>query len=337
MKNIIKTINFNNLKNNILFLKSKCTKICAVVKADAYGHGIKNIVPFLDEYVPMFAVNNINEAKTARKFTKKPILVLCGFEYKDIDYACTHNFHLVVFCKKQADNIQKYVLKHNKNVCFHLKLDTGMNRLGFKTVDEIKQIQETIKKEPRMKLCGILTHFGGGNNKRINIQKQRFETFLDFFPKNTLTHSKSSMYANFKTKPNEMLRTGLSLYGYGHKNLKPILKIQAKVLFVGFAQKGEYIGYGTNFLAKHNTRYAVLAIGYADGLVRSYAKHGYALFQGQKAKICGNVCMNMTIVDIKNLNVKPGDYATILDENLNAETIAKASNTISYEILTNFR
>ena len=134
-----------------------------------------------------------------------------------------------------------------------------------------------------------------------------------------------------------MLRCGLALYGYGSKNLKPILSIKAKIIFVGNAKKGEPIGYGTNHIAKQNTNYAVLAIGYADGLPRSYAKNGYVLICNQKAKICANICMNMTIVNVNNIDARVGDYATIMDENLNAEVIAKNSNTICYEILTNFR
>lgn len=338
MKNILKIINFSSFEHNIFCIKQKNPNLCAVVKADAYGHGIKNVVPFLNDKVGFFAVNTIKEAKKVRKYSNKPILVLCGFLPKDLCYASQNNIHLAVFCKKQLYNIQKFTTKHAKNVCLHLKFDTGMNRLGFKNDCDLEEIKNIICSNKHIKLCGIFTHFGGGSDERALTQIKQFENIAKLFSDGLIVHSKSSSYFNCETQSkNEMLRCGLALYGYGGKNLKPILSIKAKIIFVGNAKKGEPIGYGTNHIAKQNTNYAVLAIGYADGLPRSYAKNGYVLIGNQKAKICANICMNMTIVNVNNIDACVGDYATIMDENLNAEVIAKKSSTICYEILTNFR
>ena len=338
MKNIPKIINFNSLKHNIFCIKQNYSQICAVVKANAYGHGIKNIVPTLDEYVSYFAVNTIKEAHAVRKHSNRPILVLCGFSSSELKYASQNNIHLAVFCKKQLYTIQKYVAKYQKNVCLHLKIDSGMNRLGFKTADELKEVLDEINKNSHIKLCGIFTHFGGGHEERKTTQKKRFKSLLEQVNKNILVHCKSSNYiAENKIDENEMLRCGLAIYGYGNPNLKPILSIKAKIIFVGKAKKGEYIGYGTDNPAKKNITYAVLAIGYADGLMRNYAKKGYVIINGKKAKICASICMNMTIVDVSGISAKVGDYATIMDEKLNANEIAKMTNTIPYEVLTNFR
>ncbi len=337
MKNTLKIINFNSLKHNIFCIRQKNPQICAVVKANAYGHGIENIVPTLDEYVSYFAVNTIKEARVVRKHSNKPILVLCGFSSSELKYASQNNIHLAVFCKKQLYNIQKYVAKYQKNVCLHLKIDSGMNRLGFKTMDEIKKALDIIDKTPHIKLSGIFTHFGGGIAERTTAQKRRFKSVLEEINKNVLMHYKSSSYIDDIINENEMLRCGLAIYGYGNPNLKPILSIKTKIIFVGKAKKGEYIGYGTDNPAKKDITYAVLAIGYADGLMRNYAKKGYVIINGKKAKICASICMNMTIVDITGISAKVGDYATIMDEKLNANEIAKMTNTIPYEVLTNFR
>ncbi len=339
MANIIKTINLNNLEHNIKHIKSQNENVCAVVKANAYGHGIKNIVPHINDFVSYFAVNSMEEAKCVRKFSKKPILVLCGFEQKDITYAINNNIEFVVFCKNQLLTLQKYARKHKKTINIHVKFNTGMNRLGFcPTQNDINELKTLLKSENRVKLCGICTHFGGGNNERVSSQAQKFENIISQFPSSITNHSKSSSYIkNKKLSENEMLRTGLLIYGYGDKNVKPILTIKAKIIFIGKALKGDYIGYGTNFKINKDITYAVLGIGYYDGLPRCYAKNGYVLIDGKKAKICGNICMNMTIVDITKINTKVGDYATILNEELNADIIANSCGTISYEILTNFK
>ena len=333
MKNIVKTINKKNLKENIKHIKSLQKNVCAVVKADAYSHGIKNIVPEIDKEVSFYAVNTIKEAKIVRKLSQKPILVLCGFEKRDLNFATNNNIHLAVFCKKQLEYIKKYVRKHTKTALIHLKINTGMNRLGF-CFDELEDVKNIIKAEPRIKLFGVFTHFGGGSKKR---NKEQNETFLEcqkMFSK-TLVHSKSSSFLEEKSLENEMVRCGLMLYGYGNKNVKPVLEVKAKIIFIGSIKKGDYVGYGTNFIAKQKMRYAVLAIGYSDGLFRNYAKSGYVLIHDKKAKICGNICMNMTIVNIDKIDANIGDYALILGEKLDANIIAKNSGTICYEVLTN--
>ncbi len=334
MENIIKIINKKNLLHNIKHLTKNNKKICAVVKANAYGHGIENIVPIIDDFVYCYAVNTILEAKKVKKFSKKPVIVLCGFDENDIMFASNSNTHLAVFCKKQLTKLQNFVKKHNKNVNIHLKFNTGMNRLGF-CEEDIPHIKKTLNAFPNIKLCGIFSHFGGGSKTRDESQITRFKNIIKNFDENTLVHIKSSSYSAYpKIAPNEMQRCGISIYGYEDKNLKPILSIKAKILFCGEAKKGEFVGYGTTFKAQNNLSYAVLQIGYFDGLPRNYVG-GYVLIKKKLARILC-VCMNMTIVDTTNINLKNAKEAVILNEKLNANTIAKKTNTICYEILTNF-
>lgn len=336
MKNIIKTINTQNLNHNLKFLSSKIKNFCAVLKADAYGHGIKNVIKQIEPHAKFFAVNTTNEARQILKHTKKPILLLKNFEKSDLNFVSENNIRISIFDKKQLLNISNYATKHKKTFILHLKLDTGMNRLGIKNCLDFCDAKQIINSSKYLKLEGVFTHFGGGNNKRFLTQQNKFFKFLGHLKENILVHSKSSSYA-LKTplQENEMARIGLLIYGYGNKNLKPIMEIKAKVIFVSTIQKGEFVGYGNAFKAKRETRYAVISIGYADGLPRNY-KNGYVLLNGKKAKILGNICMNMTIISLEHTNAKIGDYAYILCEKLSAEVIAKKCKTIPYEILTNF-
>ncbi|MBR1925489.1 MAG: alanine racemase [Clostridia bacterium] len=338
MENLIKTINIKNLEHNLSFIKN-CLgqkKFCAVVKADAYGHGIKNVIKTIEKFANCFAVNNLLEAKSLRPHTKSPILCLSDFEPNKLAFAQKNDIMLSLSNKNQLKILENFLKSSKKPIKVHLKLDTGMNRLGIKNCYDFCDIKNKILKNKNIKLVGAFTHIGGGK-KRTEKQKEKFFKMCESLPQNIITHYQSSSLLKDEFKKSQMARIGLMIYGYGDKNLKPVMSVLAKIIHIQNVKKGEYIGYGTKHKAKKDLTYGVISIGYSDGLMRTYSKKGYVLVNGKKAKFCANICMNLSIINLSNIKANVGDYATVLDSKLNAEIIAKKCKTISYEILTNFR
>ena len=339
MENLIKTINIKNLEHNLNVIKSFLgqAKFCAVVKADAYGHGIKNVIKTINKYVNFFAVNNIQEAKALKPYTTAPILALTDFEQNHLTFAQKNNIILTVSNKSQLSTLEKFLNTHKKSMKIHLKLDTGMNRLGIKNCFDFCDIKNKILKNKNIKLDGAFTHIGGGK-KRTEKQKEKFFKMCESLPSNIITHyASSSLVKKEALNKNQMARVGMMIYGYGDKNLKPVMNIFAKIIHMQNVKKGEYIGYGTKHKARKNLTIGVIAIGYSDGLMRNYSKKGYVLINNKKARFCANICMNLSIINLTNIKANIGDYVTILNSNLNAEVMAKKCKTIPYEILTNFR
>lgn len=345
-ENLYKLINLNNLKNNAQLIKQKFngTKIYAVIKGNAYGHNLKQCVISLNNIVDGFITVNNTEAIKARKYTDKSIVVIGSLLEKNLTSAIKHNIEFTIQSSFESKLIEKYA-KKNKKICkIHIKIDTGMHRLGLHTNRELKKIVNFIKNSCWLELAGVCSHMGGDENgNRTKAQFIKFNEILNEcnlfnIPKhiaNTETLFLNDIYGL------NIARVGIGLYGYGNKDLQPVMGVFAKILHISHIKAGEFAGYGTNFVAKKNMRIAVLNIGYAQGFMRIYAKRGYVLINGKKAKIIANICMDMTIVDISNIkNVKIGDYAVILGKSKNkeitAKDIAKKCKTIEYEILTNF-
>lgn len=346
MKNLVKFINIENLKNNLAILKSKNknSTICGVLKSDAYGHGLTIVGNALKSNLNYFAVWDEKEAKMLRKWAKTPILILSPPTKQSIIFSIKSNVELLISSREDFELIRQ-VTKNSKQKCFvHLKLNTGMNRLGFNSSFEICELKNEIEKSKNLKLKGVLTHIGGGSKKRTKKQLLLFEKWTKHLPQNILRHfANTDTLSEISLKSNEMARVGLGLYGYGpFKNLKPVMSIYAKVLNVLDVKKGEYVGYGIKHKAKKNMKIAVLSIGYFNGLMKNYSKKGFVLLKDKKAPFVAEICMNMSIVDItKQKDVKIGDFAVILGQSehytITAEQIAKKCNTSCYEILTNFR
>lgn len=342
MQNLCKFIDKNALRDNAQILKN-CLggKICAVLKSDAYGHGIKTVALAIKNFVDFFAVLNTFEAKQILDL-KKPILVLEKPTKKNFEFAIKNNTHQVVFCKKDLEIFEKIAKKHNKIGNFHLKLNTGMNRMGvdFGEFLEIQKLQKTL---PHLRQKGILTHFGSGFGLRSQKQFEKLEMFLEHSPKNVLCHFANSEISSFvKPNENQMARLGVAFFGYGKFwGLKPALSVFAKVVNVLQVKKGDFVGYGNKHKAKKDMTVAVLSIGYADGLLRSYHKKGFVILHDKKAKFVADICMNLSMVDVSKIpETKIDDFAIILGESDNlritAEDVAKKCKTICYEILTNF-
>ena len=348
MENCIKILNFDNLLYNINYIKNllpSTVKFCAVVKCDAYGHSARAICQELLDKVDYFAFSNNNEAiEIKRHFPNANCLIIGPFSSFKLKTAIKQGVIVSIENIEQLSLLNKIARKLNITAPFHIKIDTGLHRLGIESESNILEFLNSLQHYKNCKLVGIFSHLGSGESKECTRTKQQADTFLELtgnMPKQVIKHLANSI--NTFTHPQysfDMVRVGLAIYGYGNPKLKPVMQVKAKIVAIKNVRKGEKIGYGDEHIARKDLVSATIAIGYGQGLPRAYAKSGYVLINGYMAKIIANICMDMTIVDITHIpNVMLGDYATIVSTETkpNADSIAKICKTIPYEILTNFR
>lgn len=294
-------------KNNF-----KIPKICAVVKANAYGHGYKQVCKGIADIVDFFAVANATEALQVRDLSlRKPILMLGKFNSSDLPQLIKRGIRLTCDTLADVTAINEIATNLNKRAYVHIKINTGMNRLGVKTTLQLQRLLDAIDKCKLIKIEGIYTHYATAENEnsyKLKRQNAKFLSMLDLVRNRKLiVHaSNSSAFLKSNKYNYDMIRLGLAMYGYDntHKvDVKPCLNIRAKVVKTQTLQKGETVGYGASFIASRDMQIAVVAIGYADGYLRAYEK-GHVLICGQKCPIVGHICMDMLMCDITNLKIK---------------------------------
>lgn len=312
--------------------------IIAVVKADAYGHGALETAKALDSAgVEIFAVACINEAKILRNGgIKKPIIIL-GVTYEEcvpelMEYDLIQSVPSVDYAKVLAEKAP--------SVPVHIKVDTGMGRLGVKTADEVREIAKLLNVE------GIFTHFADSDNEDLSYTISQRDKFLkiieDSGVKFKYRHAaNSAAVIHCKGTLNfDAVRPGLILYGVypdsRHDNikLKPAMSVFTRVADVREIKVGESISYGRTFVAEHDMTVAVLPIGYADGLPRALSNKGKFFLNGKTVPIIGRVCMDLCVVDVTDCAAKPGDVAELFGQNITVDSVSDAIDTISYEIIT---
>ena len=345
-------INLKNLEHNLNFLKSRIsekTKILCVVKAFGYGSDPIEIARKLeDNKVDYLAVAYSNEGVELRKSgITVPVLVLHP-QKNDFDdiikYQLEPNiysFRILESFLKKCDNLKEYP--------FHLKFNTGLNRLGF-SFGDIDTIHKIISRSTNIKIKYIFSHLAASEDFKEKdftqnqiklfdkISKKMSTIFQIKFKKHLLNTSGIMNYNKFQY---DMVRTGIGLYGYGNdskyeKFFKPVVSLKSVISQIHEIKKGDSVGYNRGFVALKDARVGIIPIGHADGISRSYG-NGRASFiiNGMKAKIIGNVCMDMLMVDISKIQCAEGDEVIIIDSNnQNADQLAKQNSSISYEVLT---
>lgn len=318
-----KYINHDNLISNINHFKSK--KICAMVKSNAYGHGLSEIVKLIDEHVDMFGVVSVEEAVKVRELTELPILICSKVD----DYKTCRKNKIDVMVDDENDLMD--CLKEDMRQSIHLKINCGMNRFGVKSPLAMRLINDVLEYE-KIKLKSIYTHFSCTDNKKITKNEEKnFQMLRSEITQNAPICFGGSGIFDYDFDF-DILRLGIGMYGYGDKNLKPVLKICSYVSKVFFASKGEKIGYGTHFFAHRDTFFAIVPVGYGDGLRRNMSGKFEVFINGKKRKTTGNICMDAFFVEVDE-SVSIGDEVVVMAD---AEYMAKKSETISYEILTGF-
>lgn len=343
-------IDVNNLKNNYNQIKNyvgSSVKVCAMVKADAYGHGIKDVCTALKN-ADFFGVASALEARHIRKFNKKTSILIVGVVNPECVCWCAKNNVSVTVTSLEELKLFSYLVGYNK-LKVHLKVNSGLNRIGFNNINEFKKALKFIKYNFNIELEGVFTHFATKLNdvEFIIKQHERFLQFTKFINNsNVIIHCCNSFATlMLKNYHHNMVRCGFNLYGWQldyKMQLKPVLSITSKVVFIHKVKPGETIGYDRTFIATKNLKIAVLPIGYADGFDRRLSNKLQVIINGKKAKVVGNICMDVCMVDVTNIkDVKVGSDVTLIGRNGGLELTpyhyANLLGTSPYEILLKFR
>lgn len=343
-------LNKENLLNNLKIIKNKAKdkKICAMVKANAYGHGLKNVVLMLRNVVDFFGVANTEEALEVRQYSYKSKILICGNINKEkLASIILSDISISVFSLKDLYEIIKIAKQTKNKAKIHLKLNTGMNRLGFKDEKTIKKAINIIENNKEyLVLEGVFSHLFCSESKELS-QKQylKFINFLNLFKNlsciNIHLENSRGLFNNVDSfNICNMVRVGISLYGLSIENekLKPVLSLKSKIIAKQKVCKEEFVGYGKEILENAGV-VGILPIGYGDGILRGY-KNSFVYVNEKPCKIL-NVCMDMILIDLTNTNAKVGDEVTIISSDNskinNANILSKNLNTISYEIVTNLK
>ncbi|MBR6694028.1 MAG: alanine racemase [Clostridia bacterium] len=351
-------IDIDALLHNFETIKKQTnSKIAAVIKANAYGHGAATIAPFLEKAgASMFAVSNIEEAFELRRSGIKKDIIILG--YTPAEYAeslANEEIIQTVYSLSYASALSQKAVECGVTIACHLKLDTGMSRLGFDCRnEELCGFADMIKTAslPGLKITGAFTHFatadrsGDENGEFTAMQYERFSVAVERLRAQGIElrdiHCCNSAGLMLDCDKHATLtRPGIILYGLmpdtGMEKtlpLLPVMNFYSTVSFVKTIKKGDTVSYGRHFTASHDMKVATVSVGYADGYPRALSCKGYMLINGKKAPILGNVCMDQTVVDVSEIeDVAAGTLATLWGEGLPAEEIASICDTIGYELV----
>ena len=347
-------VNLSHLAHNVRVLQRILPQGCsimAVVKANAYGHGDITVAKTLrKEGIRAFAVATIDEGVRLRKNgIKGEILILGSTDVKRSVELLRYNLSQTVVDTQFASELNSA----GKSVQAHIKVDTGMHRLGesHERIDEIKQIFCC----KHLRINGIYTHLcasdslEAGDAAFTRLQIQRFNMLLNSLKQQGVSLPKTHILSSYGVMNHgdvrcDYVRIGLALYGASEKprqhiDLMPVLSLKARVIHINQIAAGESVGYARAFVAQRDTLMAVLAIGYADGVPRSLCENGEVLLRGQRAVIIGTICMDQLMVDVTDIQgVQRGDIATLIGqdgrEEISAVEAAKKAETIPNELLS---
>lgn len=348
-------INLDNIKFNLSNIKKilkEDTKICAVIKANAYGHGSVEIAKFLEnENVDYFAVARLEEAIELRENNiKLPILCLGYIPENSLEMAIKNNVTLTVYSLEMAEKINNISSSIKQKAFVHIKIDTGMARLGFicneSSVNEIEKIHDL----EFIELQGMYTHFAKADEEDKEFtykQVKNFKFMVDrLFSKGInipIKHvSNSAAIMDCSDLRFDMVRCGIILYGHYPSDevikerleLKPAMKLKTTIAHIKEIESGTGISYGLKYKSSKKERIVTIPIGYADGFTRMQG-NPKVLIKGKVFDIVGRICMDQCMVKIdKEIDIKIGDEVIIFGEdNMTVERMAKDLGTINYEIL----
>lgn len=346
-------INLSHLAHNFKYLKSKVgqgVKMLCVVKANSYGSDDVAIAKRLEDIgADYLAVAYVSEGVKLRESgISLPILVL---------HPQVANFETLIGYKLEPSLYSSRILKafievaersQQREYPVHIKFNTGINRIGFGENDT-DFISKNLYSTNAIKVVSIFSHLAASEDlnerqftiKQINTFKKITEDFFEKIEYRPILHQcNTSGILNYPEAHFDMVRTGIGIYGYGNdakfdKELKPVAILKSVISQIHKLKPGESVGYNRAFRVENNMTSATIPLGHADGITRIYGNNrGYVYINGSKAKIIGNVCMDMIMVDITEIECQEGDEVTVFDQNHPAKDIAESAGTISYELIT---
>ncbi len=344
-------INMGNAFYNIDKLRevNNNKKVKAVVKANAYGHGLVGYSYILEKYnkVDSFCVSNLDEALALRKNgLKKPILVLGAIDKRHFDTCVENNVSMTIFSKKIADDVVEY----DKKIKIQFKIDTAMNRIGFVDFEEFKEVYEKIK-ETNTIVEGIFSHFCSAEDdvETSENQIEKFKKFIEIMPKDIEVHMQNTAgsvnYQNLEFV--NAIRLGIGMYGVNPVEgteietdieLKQLITLKSRIIMTKNVPTGDTISYNRTYKFENNAKIATVPLGYADGFKLAYNKsYAYIKNNGEVKKfpIRGKICMDQIMIEIDE-SIKVGDYVTFIGEELSINEMADKYGISKYEMLTSF-
>ena len=345
--------NMEQMKQNL----SPNTKMMAVIKADGYGHGAVQIADMLEgvDYIWGFAVATLDEAVVLRtEGIKKPILVLGGVFPDQYMAMLKHDIRMNVYTEEMAEAISQMAAREGMTAYMHIKLDTGMARLGFDISENSVAAIERISKMKNVKMEGIFTHFAKADETDKSFTQKQMKDFsrmVDKLKEKNVSFqyehcANSAAIIDVKDANYDLVRAGISTYGLypseevkkENVKLKPALVLKSHVAFVKEIEEGTAISYGGTFVSKEKMRIATIPVGYADGYPRNLSNTGFVLIRGKKAPIVGRVCMDQFMVDVTHIEgTSFGDKVTLIgtdgNETITVEDLSELSGRFNYEFV----
>ena len=319
-------------------------QVMAVVKADGYGHGIGPVASALDSLAPKFAVACIEEAAAIREAgLAQPVVLLQGVHAEaDIDECARNRFEPVFHSFQQLSWLERLEARP----AFWLKVNSGMNRLGFHP-DELAKVMGRLQAMSAEKgLLGFVTHFACADDPDSAMTAQQtsvFEKVTSAFPKLMKSVANSAAHFHPDQPMFDWSRPGIMLYGGSpmvgktgpELGLEPVMSLEAPLISTRMVPAGESVGYGAGWVADRDTRMGMVAIGYGDGYPRHAGTNTPAAINGQRIRLIGRVSMDMLAVDLTNApDSKEGDTVELWGRTVGVDEVATCAGTISYELMT---
>lgn len=331
------------------------TKIMAVIKADGYGHGAVPIAKVLDSIVDAYGVAILEEGIELRRAgITKPILVLGYTQPELYSLMIEYNIMTTVFQFDMAQRMSQEAIRQGKIAKIHIKLDTGMSRIGFYPTIESREEIKKIKRLPGIEIDGLFTHFAKAdeaNKEFTNIQFERYMNFIKQLEQEEIDipvkHvSNSAGIIDIPDVNLNMVRSGISTYGLypseevekRNLKLKPAMSIRAKISYVKEVEPGIGISYGSTFVTQRKTKVATIPVGYGDGYPRALSNQARVLIHGKSAPILGRICMDQFMIDVTEIeDVSMGDIVTLVGEDgteqIQVEELSQIAYSFPYEFV----
>ena len=327
-------------------------QVCAVVKADAYGHGAVQVARLLEKECAFFGVSSLAEALELRKAgISTPVLILGHVHPAGFPVVVGESFRLPIFCYEDALLLSREAVKQGKPAFVHFAVDTGMSRIGFQATELDADICAKIASLPELEIEGLFSHFATADTEdlaKTHAQAALFDSFDKMLKDRGVTislrHLDNSAGLLHFGSHYEMVRAGIVLYGLYPSDqidretltLKPAMSWYSRVSHVKTLESGREISYGGTFVTQKPTRVATVSVGYADGYRRTLSNRFYVLIHGKRAPILGRVCMDLMMVDITDIpQVAVGDQVVLMgtdgEETITAEALGQAAESFNYE------
>jgi len=344
-------INLSALKNNILKIKEIVgpqSKLLFVIKANAYGHGALPIAKFIETEKLLwgYGVSSVEEGIALRKTgISSPVLILGSlFPFESFIEAINHNLTVTISSLEAADQIVRASKNLGKKAICHIKLETGMGRIGARRPSAVKILKELLSASC-VTVGGVYTHLSSSDtdmdftNLQLSYFNETLKEFSQYDIKDIIWHTANSYAAiNIPASRFDMVRSGFACYGL-MEGFEPVLSLKTRIVFLKNVREDSFISYNKTFKCPKPMKIATLPIGYGDGYFRNYSNKTQVLIKGKRCAVLGAVTMDMIMVDVSNLeNVSIGDEAVLIGrqgkEEINVNELAQKAGISPYEIVT---